>query len=116
MQSKNIYNFTLTNACINIIPLDFMALHLRRIILFVCVCLPIDNALAESTDALDGLERIDEKADKLGIAMVKINDLELVDEYGLQGIPSLVYYRHAAPILFEGREQGSQRIEVMKHT
>ena len=33
--------------------------------------------------------------------MVKINDLELVDEYGLTELPSLVYYRHSAPILFE---------------
>ena len=64
-----------------------------------------DNAQSESLDALEGLEEIDEKADKLGIAMVKINDLELVDEYNLQGMPSLVYYRHAAPILFEGIAQ-----------
>ena len=33
---------------------------------------------------------------------MKIADLELVDEYGLTGIPSLVYYRHQAPIVYEG--------------
>lgn len=48
------------------------------------------------------LENIDSKADKMGIAFVKINDLELVDEYGLPGLPSLVYYRRQAPILYEG--------------
>ena len=53
-------------------------------------------------EALEQLEKIDQNADKLGIAFVKINDLELVDEYGLNGIPSLVYYRHSAPILYEG--------------
>ena len=61
-----------------------------------------DNALDESTSALQHLENIDDKADRLGIAFVKVNDLELVDEYGLTGIPSLVYYRHGAPILYEG--------------
>ena len=52
--------------------------------------------------AIAELEKIDRKADKLGISFVKIADLELVDEYGLTGIPSLVYYRHQAPIMFEG--------------
>ena len=54
--------------------------------------------------AIAELEKIDRKADKLGISFVKIADLELVDEYGLTGIPSLVYYRHQAPIVFEGEE------------
>ncbi len=53
--------------------------------------------------ALENLEKIDEKADRLGIAFVKVNDLELVDEYGLKEMPSIVYYRHAAPILYEGK-------------
>jgi hypothetical protein len=55
-----------------------------------------------STAAISNLENIDQNADKLNISFVKIADLELVDEYGLTGIPSLVYYRHAAPIVFEG--------------
>ena len=61
-----------------------------------------DDAQPESTLAIAELEKIDRKADKLGISFVKIADLELVDEYGLTGIPSLVYYRHQAPIMFEG--------------
>jgi len=60
------------------------------------------DAQPESTLAIAELEKIDRKADKLGISFVKIADLELVDEYGLTGIPSLVYYRHQAPIVFEG--------------
>ena len=61
-----------------------------------------DDGQPESTQAIAELEKIDRKADKLGISFVKIADLELVDEYGLTGIPSLVYYRHQAPIMFEG--------------
>ena len=48
------------------------------------------------------LENIDGQADKVGIAMVKINDLELVAEFGLGKLPQLVYYRHTTPIVYDG--------------
>ena len=51
---------------------------------------------------LQELENVDGKADNVGIAFVKINDLELVDEYNLATIPSLVYFRSTTPILFQG--------------
>ena len=51
---------------------------------------------------LQELENVDGKADNVGIAFVKINDLELVDEYNLATIPSIVYFRMTAPILFQG--------------
>ncbi len=60
------------------------------------------DAQAESVEALNRLEKIDTKADKLDIALVKISDLELVDEYALNKLPSLVYYRSKAPLLYEG--------------
>ena len=52
--------------------------------------------------ALEHLENIDDNADKLSISLVKINDLELVEENGLSSLPSLVYYRNQAPIVYEG--------------
>ena len=45
--------------------------------------------------ALRELENIDDEADELGIAFVKINDDELADEYNLVNLPRLVYYRYA---------------------
>ena len=51
---------------------------------------------------LQELENVDGKADNVGIAFVKINDLELVDEYNLASIPAIVYFRHATPILYQG--------------
>ena len=51
---------------------------------------------------LQELENVDGKADKVGIAFVKINDLELVDEYNLASIPAIVYFRHTTPILYQG--------------
>eukprot|EP00094_Tigriopus_californicus_P003633 TCALIF_03495-PA protein Name:"Protein of unknown function" AED:0.42 eAED:0.43 QI:16/0/0/1/0.4/0.33/6/0/400 len=76
-----------------------------------------NNGQDESSEALRHLENIDSKADKMGIAFVKINDLELVDEYGLPGLPSLVYYRRQAPILYEGDlAQETEILEWLIHT
>ena len=61
-----------------------------------------DNHQQESATALAELENIDTQADKVGIAFVKINDLELVSEFGLSDLPSLVYYRHTTPIVYDG--------------
>lgn len=48
------------------------------------------------------LENIDDEADQLGIGFVKINDETLAEEYNLGPLPSLVYYRHQIPIIYEG--------------
>ena len=61
-----------------------------------------DNHQQESATALAELENIDTQADKVGIAFVKINDLELVSEFGLGTLPSLIYYRHTTPIVYDG--------------
>jgi len=55
-----------------------------------------------STAVLEGLEKVADYCDKLDIALVKINDLELVTEYNLGELPALVYYRNTIPILYEG--------------
>ena len=62
----------------------------------------LDNHQEESSAALAELENIDTQADKVGIAFVKINDLELVSEFGLGAMPALVYYRHTTPIVYDG--------------
>jgi len=38
----------------------------------------------------------------MNIAFVKINDLVLVDEYGLSKLPAIVYFRQSIPIPYEG--------------
>ena len=54
------------------------------------------------------MENIDSQADKVGIAFVKINDLELVSEFGLGNLPKLVYYRHTTPIVYDGKKQNKK--------
>lgn len=48
------------------------------------------------------LENIDDEADQLGIAFVKIADEELAEEYSLATLPTLVYYRNSIPVVYEG--------------
>ncbi|XP_045120700.1 uncharacterized protein LOC123510033 isoform X18 [Portunus trituberculatus] len=52
--------------------------------------------------ALQELENVDDDADQLGIAFVKINDPELADEYSLGSLPALVYYRRRIPVVYDG--------------
>lgn len=57
------------------------------------------------TDAhtiLEELEQIDEKLDKQDLAMVKISDDGAIDNYGIEIIPSLVYFDNGVPEVYEG--------------
>lgn len=60
------------------------------------------NECRRCVKALQELENVDDDADQLGIAMVKINDPDLADEYSLGSLPSLVYYRKRIPVVFDG--------------
>ena len=53
--------------------------------------------------ALQELENIDDEADQLGIGFVKIADEELAEEYNLENLPALVYYRHQIPIIYTSK-------------
>ena len=57
----------------------------------------------KSEKVLRELENIDDEADQLGIAFVKIADEELAEEYSLSSLPTLVYYRNSIPVIFEGK-------------
>ena len=69
-----------------------------------------DNNQAESKAVLEELEHIDDEADNVGISVVKINDLELVDEYNLGQVPALVYYRYTTPVIFQGDLTNEQTV------
>uniref|UniRef100_A0A0N8E4K3 L(2)01289 long form n=1 Tax=Daphnia magna TaxID=35525 RepID=A0A0N8E4K3_9CRUS len=56
----------------------------------------------KSEKVLRELENIDDEADQLGIAFVKIADEELAEEYSLASLPTLVYYRNSIPVIYEG--------------
>ncbi|XP_064114210.1 uncharacterized protein LOC135220720 isoform X2 [Macrobrachium nipponense] len=60
------------------------------------------NECRRCVKALQELENVDDDADHLGIAFVKINDPELADEYSLGSLPALVYYRRRIPVVYDG--------------
>ena len=67
----------------------------------IYLCLPTDDGQPESQEVLEELEHIDDEADNVGISVVKIRDLELVDEYNLGRLPALVYFRHTTPVIYD---------------
>nr|CAG4638530.1 EOG090X0856 [Cyclestheria hislopi] len=56
----------------------------------------------ESKVVLEELEKIDDECDQHGIAFVKIDNPEEAQEYGIDDIPSLVYFENGIPSLYDG--------------
>lgn len=52
---------------------------------------------------LDELEKIDGEADKYGVEFVKNSERAAAKKHGITKFPSLVYFRHKEPTLFEGQ-------------
>lgn len=61
-----------------------------------------DNNDKKSQKALNELENIDDECDALGIAFVKIDDEEEAQLYGIETIPSLLYFENGVPTLYSG--------------
>lgn len=51
---------------------------------------------------LEELEKIDDDCDKHGIQFVKIDDTDVAKEYGIDDIPSIVYFEKQIPNLYDG--------------
>lgn len=66
----------------------------------------------KSDKILKELENIDDEADQLGIAFVKIIDEQLAEEYSLTSLPTLVYYRKSIPIVYEGKTNSNSQTAV----
>lgn len=56
----------------------------------------------DSETVLSELENIDDECDTHGITFVKIDNDEEVLEYGLDSIPSLVYFEKGVPSVYIG--------------
>lgn len=61
-----------------------------------------DRDQRKSQKVLAELENIDDECDSKGIMFVKINDPNEAKEYGLDGIPALVYFESEIPYVYEG--------------
>jgi len=61
-----------------------------------------DNNDKKSQKALGELENIDDECDTLGIVFVKIDDEEESKLYGIEELPSLLYFENGVPTLYNG--------------
>ena len=56
----------------------------------------------KSEAVLEALETIDDDCDRQGIILVKLDNPQEAAQYGIDEIPSLVYFDEGIPHLFEG--------------
>lgn len=61
-----------------------------------------DNDQKKSQKVLVELENIDDECDENGIAFVKIDDDAEAKEYGIDELPSLVFFEKQIPHVYEG--------------
>lgn len=55
----------------------------------------------EIEEILAGLERIDDDLDKEEVEFVRCSDDDIIDEFGLSMLPSLVYFEAGIPTVYE---------------
>ena len=62
-------------------------------------------------EVLEGLETIDDQTDD--IDLVKINDPRYARKYGVNKLPSLVYFRKKFPSIYRGKQEGWGRFSTL---
>lgn len=56
----------------------------------------------EDIRILNELENIDDELDKEGIVIVRLDDANEAKEYGIDHLPTLVYFENKIPAIYEG--------------
>lgn len=56
----------------------------------------------EDIRILNELENIDDELDKEGIVIVRLDDEKEAKEYGIDHLPTLVYFENKIPAIYEG--------------
>ncbi|XP_015518182.1 uncharacterized protein LOC107223112 isoform X2 [Neodiprion lecontei] len=69
-----------------------------------------DNNDRKSLRVLNELENIDDDCDQLGIVFVKIDNADEAREYGIEKIPSLLYFEKGIPTLYEGNLEDEDKV------
>ncbi|GFQ72443.1 thioredoxin domain-containing protein [Trichonephila clavata] len=66
------------------------------------VVLFYDKDDQSNQEVMQNLENIDDDADKLGIPFVKIDDTELAQDYGIENLPTLIFFENQVPNFYKG--------------
>lgn len=62
-----------------------------------------DHGDEESMTVLGELEKIDDDCDRHGIQFVKIDDKKAAKEFGIDDVPSIVYFEKQIPNVYDGK-------------
>ncbi|XP_045519789.1 uncharacterized protein LOC123711315 isoform X2 [Pieris brassicae] len=75
-----------------------------------------DNNDRKSQKVLAELENIDDECDQLGVAFVKIDNDEEAKEYGIDKLPTLLYFEKGIPTYYEGNLEEEEKVLAwLKH-
>ncbi|XP_026737291.1 uncharacterized protein LOC113500635 isoform X5 [Trichoplusia ni] len=75
-----------------------------------------DNNDRKSQKVLNELENIDDECDQLGIAFVKIDNDDEAQEYGIEKVPTLLYFEKGIPTYYEGNlEEEEKVLDWLRH-
>lgn len=69
-----------------------------------------DNNDQKSQKVLEELENIDDECDALGITFVKIDNMDEAKEYGIDSVPSLLYFEKGIPTVYEDRLEDEESV------
>lgn len=61
-----------------------------------------DHGDDESMTVLGELEKIDDDCDRHGIQFVKIDDVKAAEAFGIDELPSIVYFEKQIPNVYDG--------------
>ena len=55
-------------------------------------------------EALVQLETIDDDAEAVGVRVIKTDDTEIAEEYGITEFPAVIYFENEDPSIYDGRK------------
>ncbi|XP_071438980.1 uncharacterized protein hlk isoform X3 [Hetaerina americana] len=74
------------------------------------VVLFYDNNDKKSQKILNELENIDDECDQHGIVFVKMDNEEEAKEYGIEKVPTLIYFENEIPTIYEGNLEDEEKV------
>lgn len=69
-----------------------------------------DHGDDESMTVLAELEKIDDDCDRHGIQFVKIDDKKAAKSFGIDDVPSIVYFEKQIPNVYDGKSYNFRSI------
>ncbi|XP_014468407.1 PREDICTED: uncharacterized protein LOC106741192 isoform X5 [Dinoponera quadriceps] len=69
-----------------------------------------DNNDRKSQRVLNELENIDDECDQLGVAFVKIDNADEAKEYGIEKVPTMLYFEKGIPMVYQGNLEDEEKV------